>query len=517
MRFISLSRPLAILALAALAACERPSRSAEVAPVVARGAPATSAPAGIDSLAASLGAVTDGVDTLVTYRAWMASHPGEVPADSVIGAPLQDFVCRAVAAPVQIGGRTFTRTVLFGHPEPPAGEALPDSASVVSGCPLRSVWLVARDSSSDRIAAFADTLSRALDVALGTSAPGLPMYGLGTRDWERPLTWHAPTATVAAGYVSATRERRDENTGRITDATPGRVIVVAFAPNSGWGSDDIRVGAIDDEDDGEREMLLGYVDSALAVVGDARLADHLTPALDWLRNGAAGHRHHQRPAEVDSALVRAARLVSAAAPTLDAPRRAAALGAVDMAVALAAGATDDSSATDRRTLRGGLEAAGFHYVYDQLGAVHVYSRNVLREAVRLDSLGGGGRLALVALLGNGWVTGYGCDTEGAAGFDQVIAHGEAALKAGATDPLIHYYVGIAHADIVALADDPNPDYHDPAEFRPRAAAARARAIAHLRAALAGLTDRRLRRHAWRLATALMAGRSMGTRFYCVYD
>lgn len=141
----------------------------------------------------------------------------------------------------------------------------------------------------------------------------------------------------------------------------------------------------------------------------------------------------------------------------------------------------------------------------------------VREAYRTDPGGPAGRAAFVTLLGEGWETKARC-ADGADAYRRVIDQGEAALARGASDAAIHYYVGIAYHDIVSLAHGGMyDDYSNPSDFAPLAPAARVRAIDHLRASLGQPGDRRMRRHAWRMAMGLMLGRSMQARYFCVYD
>lgn len=123
----------------------------------------------------------------------------------------------------------------------------------------------------------------------------------------------------------------------------------------------------------------------------------------------------------------------------------------------------------------------------------------------------GSALALV-----GWYNGPACGA-GSAAFDSVIAHGESALQRGSADPLVQYYVGRALNDIVALAHRDDDTYVNAAEFRPREARARRRALSLLTAAHPGLRGTRPRRDSWRTITGLVLGRSTGARYFCVYD
>lgn len=82
---------------------------------------------------------------------------------------------------------------------------------------------------------------------------------------------------------------------------------------------------------------------------------------------------------------------------------------------------------------------------------------------------------------------------GSSGGDTVIAHGEAALARGETNPLIHYVVAEAYQDDTA---------------------SRPKAIEHYLTALRTLRDPDLRLRAWTNATRLMLGARVTPTFVC---
>jgi hypothetical protein len=184
---------------------------------------------------------------------------------------------------------------------------------------------------------------------------------------------------------------------------------------------------------------------------------------------------------------------------------------------MTAGSLDADTTKGEVKLRRALQAAGAPYTNSPLGAADVYTRDFLWDAYHADSLGRAGRAAFLELLSLGMARKANCG-DGPNGFDRVIDAGERALRAGASEPEVHHYLGLAYADVVALARGAGDEYADSSEFRPRASTARTRAIEHFRAALAGLSDRRLRREAWHGAMGLMLALPVSeTRFFCVYD
>src|SRR5438105_3650150 len=84
------------------------------------------------------------------------------------------------------------------------------------------------------------------------------------------------------------------------------------------------------------------------------------------------------------------------------------------------------------------------------------------------SRGRAGRAAFLELLSLGMSRKANCG-DGPNGFDRVIGAGERALRAGAKEPEVHHYLGLAYADVVALARGAGDEYADSSEFRPRAA------------------------------------------------
>jgi hypothetical protein len=483
-----------------LAACEKPS----VPP------PATGA----------LALATSPIDTLLTLGAWMHAHAGDVVTDSVPTGALAEVVCRTAMAKVQLAGRTLTRSAVFGVPPTPAGEVLPADTTQLAErfCRLRGVWYTAMEPDSARAIAVADSLSHIVDSSLGASRAGIAMSGAGTGLWSGARSWTGHGTTVVMGIAPPdARTRPDGANGDRTDTIPRRVVLVTFAPGSGLDRLEERVqnAAWDRESEAEHASTLALADSAITWSGVPTISADLHTALAHahLVYGGAPARDPQ----ADSALVRAVAAARDSSRSLEPSRRAATLLATDLVLTMAAGSFDADTTKDDVKLRRALQAAGAPYTNSPLGGADVYTRDFLWEAYHADSLGRAGRAAFLELLSLGMAKKANCG-DGPNGFDRVIDAGERALRAGAQEPEIHHYLGLAYADVVALARGAGDEYADSSEFRPRAAISRTRAIEHFRAALAGLNERRMRREAWRGAMGLMLALPVSeTRFFCVYD
>lgn len=487
----TLARLCAVLALG-ITACEKPS----VPP------PATGA----------LALATSPIDTLLTLGAWIHAHAGDVVTDSVPEGALPQIVCRTAMAKVQLAGRTLTRSAVFDVPPTPSGEVLPADTTQLAErfCRLRAIWYTTVEHDSARAIAVADSLSHIVDVSLGARRPGIAMSGAGTGLWSGARSWTGRGTTVVLGIAPP-------EPGSRADTVARRVVLVAFAPGSGLDRLDERAqsAAWDRESEEEHAAALALADSAIAWSGVPTISADLRTVLAHAQRVYGGAP--ARDPHADSALVRAVAATRDSSRSLEPSRRAATLLATDLVLTMAAGSFDADTTKDEVKLRRALQAAGAPYTNSPLGGADVYTRDFLWEAYRADSLGRAGRAAFLELLSLGMAKKANCG-DGPNGFDRVIDAGERALRAGAQEPEIHHYLGLAYADVVALARGAGDEYADSSEFRPRAAISRTRAIDHFRAALAGLNDRRMRREAWRGAMGLMLALPVSeTRFFCVYD
>lgn len=468
---------------------------------------------------------TEPVDTLVTLGGWLARHPEDVVGRLVPRGAMARYVCRTARTTIRLGGRTITRFALFNNPDPPPGEELPTDATRLAhrSCHLRAVWMEIVERDSLRALALADSLAGRLDAELGRSSPGLRFSGAGSMLWEGGRSWTGDGRTVVLAVSPPDPAYAGvEDSAGLASMPPGardrRVLIVSFAPHSGFDPLEPRgeLTQFDHEQDDERALALARADSAIGWAALPWLEPDLRSVVARLRSRPEGDS--VRTPAVDSTLVRIAIAIRDSAPTLAPARRAATFLAADILLDGAARALDlaDSVGADAR-LRRSLEATGIQYEASPLGGAWIMTRPWLWRALELDSLGDVGRAAFLTLLADGWTTRPAC-ADGAELFERVIARGEADLRRGSRDPLVHYYLALAHADIDALAAGARDGYADPAEFASRAPEARRKAVEQFRAALAGLRQPRLRRHAWRVAmTLLLSPPERDVRYYCVYD
>jgi hypothetical protein len=463
--------------------------------------------------------LTSSIDTSATLGAWTKAHPHDLATHDAPAGSRNEYICRAAEAPADVAGGQVTRYALFYIPDAPPGEAFPADTVhfAAKECALRAIWAVREVNDTAAARQFADTLEHALAARLGAGNAGAEITGPGTGSWQRARSWAIGTTRVVLGIAPA-NEYRSAETNIVTRRGP-RVIVAAYAPHSGlapaserevpsiYGQSHYFLRAADDKVRAE------WIDSTLALPGiPANVVSNLKRVLAYARTTVPDSVRHT--ASIDSALVRAVVATRDSVPRLPLPARAATLLAVDFAIETYAGTLEpDTTSADTRTRRT-LLAAGVDYT-DARGPVFVYTRPWLWEAYRTDSTSAGGRIAFLELLANGWTTKPDC-ADGRNGYDRVIAHGEAALAAGNTDPMIHLFVGEAYRDIYSLAHGAGGVYARASDFAAKAEPARQQAIEHLATALRGLRQQPVRHAAWDDAIRLVLGAHTETSFFCFF-
>jgi hypothetical protein len=487
----------------ALAACDKPAADTP------RPAPAPPVPP-----SGPLAIIMSPVDTIITLGSWMSSHPGDVVQDSVPQGALRDLVCRIAAAPMEIGGRHLVRQAVFNIPNPPEGETLPTSAQLAEQqCHLSGIWLATTESDSARGIAFADSLARMLNVSLGQSRPGVSLRESFASFWMGARSWSGPGTTVVLGVLKSVVHSRDGDTDEAE--REGRVILASIAPHSGFDSQAQDTTGVDDDhqEQGEHDLELVRADSALEWMKLPALAAEVRPVLALYRTTSLFDSKQSQA--FDSVLVHVASAVRDEGPSLEPSRRAALLFAAD--VVFDRGANEHLANLDADdSLANTLKAVGAPLYFGSAEHGVRYDRHWLADAFQQDSLGRAGHAALVSLLARGWVDYHACDGSSHE-IDAVLGHGDAFLKRGEADPSVEYYLGIANHDLVAINLGGYGEFVPWLRDKPPVAQSRARALEHLRAALARPLDRRMRRHAWRLAVALMLGHSLNPRYFCIEE
>jgi hypothetical protein len=177
--------------------------------------------------------------------------------------------------------------------------------------------------------------------------------------------------------------------------------------------------------------------------------------------------------------------------------------------------TEQSSTPEQSKLRTALQELGANFETGFEDPSYHYSGNWLSEAKDLDPDTEGGQLALVAWMSRG----DGCERAGSVIFREVISKGEMLLTKkinASTAAKVHFMVGDAYSDIVAIADgvDANGAYTSAVGDE---ADSRAKALQHYRAGLALDNTSEDARDAWRQAWHLSAGLVPGTRYACFGD
>jgi hypothetical protein len=175
---------------------------------------------------------------------------------------------------------------------------------------------------------------------------------------------------------------------------------------------------------------------------------------------------------------------------------------------------------DKTELRTRLEHLGAVFSYDTLGGCYNYSGNWLEEARQLDPVGAVGQMAVLVSLAQGGAPKLGKDEDkGRDIFRTVVTDGEWLLAKNpdpSTAAQVHFIIGDAYSDIVALAGGAEPDY-DESFGRDEADSARKKALEHYHAGLAvdGISENA--KDAWLQAWHLSAGLLPATRFVYIYD
>ena len=474
-----------------------------------------------DSATSPIATVTAAIDTTIRLGAWLKSHP----ADRIGVVPpvkqLDDKFCRGSHLKLKLGDRTIVRSALFDIPQVPAGEPFPsDTAKVAEDlCELRTVWLSTEVPDSASASALADTLTQLIDRRLGSHSSDVNFGAAGSANWLDGRSWKGSRTTVVVATLPSMAAERASHSedGPPPDSSAvnntRRVVMAAYAPNSGYEDIDMLETRFV-ERHGEPKVLYQDADSAIAWAGLPKIATDLQQVLAHVRS-IAGKGDTSAYPRVDEALLRAVKGTHDIAPTLSPPRRAAALLAADIVMFAAHPYFGSNSASP---LRNSLESLGMTFTDLPIDQLVQNDRPWLWEAYRLDPMGRAGHAAFVELLGNGWTTKGACKEPGDE-YERIIEHGEADLRSGDKDPMVHFYVGSAYKTIFDAANvSPDDEYVDRRRFTAEAESARLKAIDHYRIALASLTDRTVRKDVWNRVMRLLLGRSgEQPEYICFYD
>lgn len=507
---------LASVASCVLASCETPAPKTETSsssPALASSAAVLSSPS------APLDLLTSQIDTTITLGAWLKSHP----ADEISTVPpvsgIDDPFCRSAVAKTQLIGRTVVRSALFYIPASPKGEKLPtDTAKVAEDyCELRTVVFESEEMNLLAGQALRNSLALLIDKRLGPHRDNTSLGGGEVPGAEEGKIWNGPgtkivVATSPAGKARGTEEAKatggDDGEGaRSADSaktTPGKIFAVAYAPGSGaqdfdtWES---RYKGEAAQRAADQQTRYRDVDSALTWAALPSVTADLKTVLLFLRSRVDDNLAELRPPQVDAALLRAIKAIHDVAPSLPPQRRAAAFLAGDVTLfGTRATISADSGGRISRT----LDSLGISFAPLPGENGFRNTRAWLWQAYDLDSTGRVGRAAFAELLGLRWPVTDKCNFDE---YERMIEHGEAELRKGDDNPLVHFYVGSAYKSIYDFANFVSDEFAATADIKAQAESARLKGIEHFRAALASLPEPPLRREAWRKAMRLILRRS----------
>lgn len=442
----------------------------------------------------------------VTLGEWKAAHPDEAVTGTDSSA-LSRYVgswCAAAQRRTTVGQRTVSRTAFFYPPE--AGNlALPDSQpDLVRDCVLGLVWVTVATPDSATGARLTDSVRAQLAEAFGRLTGG-PVSFFGSAFWSNVSRFRRGDITAIAALRNPI-PRSDTGSERT-------VIAFAYQPTAGFGTGDDSPPSAGPFVPADSLPL----DSAVAQSGlDLAL---WAPMAALLRTAETGHHAGLfTPQQADS-LARPLRRWLSASEGLPLPRRAAALYAADIVLDRALCTYVRCDAREFATLEP-LRALGAQFAWEPLGASWVYQRTWLNQARVLDRDSPLGQRILLAQLNAAFDFTGSCGG-GPEGFRKVIESGERYLARVPDAPIapeVHFLVGEAYRDIVALAHGAGDIYADSSRYGAEAPAAARRALDHYRAALRAGPGSPAARAAWKQAWWLKAGLvPRDVRFYCVYD
>jgi len=438
----------------------------------------------------------------VTLGDWKNARPDEPVsgADSSAMARYFGEWCAASQKRVAAGVRMVTRTAFF-YPPAPTDLALPDSVpDLVRRCVLGMIWVSVTDPDSLRAARLADSVRAQLAEAFGMAAERQVSF-FGSAFWTH-VGWFRRDSVIGVSALRGTTLTAARDTAREARV----VLAFAFRPIAGISVDS--GSGLPGPWMPEDTMTL---DSAMAIAAlDTSLA---APLRALARPGAPTSG---QPAQD---LIRPlTRWVSAAA-ALPLPRRAAALYVADLVLERTMCSHALCELSDR-TVRAPLEALGAQFNASELGGSWVYTHSWLTQARIFDRDSRLGQSILLIQLANGFDFSGTC-AAGAEGFRRVIQNGERYLERVPGSPItadVHFLVGEAYRDIVALAHGAGDIYADSSLYSAEAGEAAARALAHYREAMKAGVNAPVARAAWRQAWWMKAGLApRDVRFYCIYD
>ncbi|MFI5279414.1 MAG: hypothetical protein ACHQU1_02875 [Gemmatimonadales bacterium] len=439
-----------------------------------------------------------------TLGDWKGLHPDETILGSDSSPLARHFLgpwCAFSTHRAAAGSLTIVRSAYFYAPPPPPSLAVPDTGALdlARQCVIGLMWVDAEVGDSLAAASLADSVHRQLGTLYGTEVPR-PVQFFGSAYWSR-THWFSKDSLAAVMALRAPGTATGNGTRVVT--------AFAYLPISG-----VSAGGDVEPHEAWSPVDTFPLDSALGLAQlDTALSSPLLAALKDEGSTAP------RSAAAGDSLVRPlVRWLRAAAP-LAPPRKAAALYVADQVLARAMCGHRLCEKEDDAALAP-LKALGAQFSWGELGGTIIYHHTLLTQARALARDTPLGDRILIAQLLSGFDFSGAC-TGGAEGFRRVIENGERYLTRLPESPIapdVHYLVGDAWRDVVALAHGAAGEYGDSSRYKAEAPDAARKALAHYVAAMRAGAGHPAARAAWSRAWWLRAGLvPRDVRFYCVYD
>jgi hypothetical protein len=463
-----------------------------------------------------------GIDTTTTLGDWMKSNPRDTISARYPLYSDDDWFCSTEVGHPSLSGHRTIRYAVFRISAPIDGQLPRDTVKTAEQvCRLGTVWVETEGLDSLTANLLVDSVTKVIDAKLGDHESGTRLTPGATTGWADSRTWNRQGSRT----ILTTARADGKETAR-------KVILAAYGRGSALPDQDYFFDKYyQDQADAleTKQTSLQDADSAIAWAGLPSIAKDLRVALAELRRnrdnadtlgnptddstvahailGTQGIRTRNnadtlRNPIADSALVRAVLATRDTAPTLVPPRQAAALIAAELVRYAAVPYPPPNSGSPAGMLFTSLQSILAGYEVQGVDLEHSFSRPWLWKAYELDSLGKAGHIAFVRLLSRAFDERKECAL-GIDFYNEMINRGEAELRRGDHDPLVHFYVGAAYKSIFDLGNSASGDYVDSIPSKKEAETARLRAIEHFRMALGSLRDRPMRRDTWEMAARLL--------------
>ncbi|MGH7651466.1 MAG: hypothetical protein ACREMS_06440 [Gemmatimonadaceae bacterium] len=501
-------------------ACEKPAPPSVPAVAGAGGGPTNTIAQTTNRL---VELATSGIDTTATLADWLEQNPHDSLSGRLGRTLAGNPDCQVSISKSNFTSRQVTRFARFSI-YPPPDEKLPEDTTdlVRHFCRLRGVFFESEETDSATLATMYDSLEFGIAARLGDWKHNVLVDDALRDGWVQAKIWQTPGNTVTLAIAPSDSALIDAIRRNRMPAKPsfarGKIVLSAVTPGKVVGSFDYwttkyfegivpwHAGAEQDLED---------ADSAIAWARLPGVAADLDVMLAEIRLRNDQHGVTRKP-ETDSALLRAIRAIRDTGPKLEPSRRAAALVAGDLVRYATVPYPPMESYKPDRKFFDAAQAIVLGPDVDQTQSGYWFNRVWLWDAYDLDSLGRAGHLALVRLLRRGFRNDAEC-ADGVDFYQTVIDRGEADIRRGDADPLVHYYVGVAYESLFDYSNFVPEDtsIHNPSKAEGETA--RLKAIDHLRASLAGLRDKQMRRDAWVMSAELMLRQPGNPPYNCASE